>query len=441
MDIKLDKKNSIEGSIKINLKASDYQPKVDEKIKEYARKANIKGFRQGKVPTGVISKMYGKSIKVEEINHMLSHALSDYIKDNDIQILGEPIPELDRIKDIDWENQSEFDFEYSIGIVDEFSYDLTKKNKVKRLMINPDAKTEKSTLEDIQKQHGKVTNPEQSEAGDALYGTFKLDDIENDALIEMSDIEKKSQKIFAGAKEGSEIRFDLKIVENEVAIARYFKITPEEAKTIKGKVSLTVKNINRNVPSELDQELFDKVFGKDTVKTATEFKAKIKSTVQENYGRESDLLLDRDIKDALVAKTKIKTPDDFLKRWLLLSNKGEITESDIEKDYEQYLKDLKWSLISNDIFKKQEIKVENDDVIAEARKQIIGQLGGPAVADVYKDQLEGIVQNFLKADKGKNYMNIFNQIKDRRILDVIKEKISITDKKVNLDEFKKLAEA
>ena len=237
------------------------------------------------------------------------------------------------------------------------------------------------------------------------------------------------------------ITFNLKSIPSEIAVARFFKITPEEAKELKGDVLLTVKNINRNVPSEVNQELFDKVFGKDAVKTEVEFKDKIKSTIQENYNRESDFLLERDIKNVLIEKTKMKTPDPFLKRWLLLSNEGKVTENDIEKDYDHYLKDLKWSLISNEIYKDLDLKVENDDVIEEARNQIIGQLGGPAVADVYKEQLEGIVQNFLQAEKGKNYMNIFNQLKDRKIIDAIKGKISISDKKVKLDEFKKLAEA
>lgn len=441
MDITLDKKNTTEGSIKINLNAADYQPKVDEKIKEYARKANIKGFRQGKVPTGIITKMYGKSIKVEEINHMLSHALSDYIKDNDIQILGEPIPELEKIKNIDWETQSDFEFEYTIGIVDDFKYDLSAKNKLNRYIINVDAKIEKSTLEDLLKQHGNVTNPEKSEAGDSIYGTFKINELKNDALIEMNDVENKSQKLFIGVKKEDDITFNLKSIPSEIAVARFFKITPEEAKELKGDVLLTVKNINRNVPSEVNQELFDKVFGKDAVKSEVEFKDKVKSTIQENYNRESDFLLERDIKKVLIEKTKMKTPDPFLKRWLLLSNEGKVTENDIEKDYDHYLKDLKWSLISNEIYKDLDLKVENDDVIEEARNQIIGQLGGPAVADVYKEQLEGIVQNFIQAEKGKNYMNIFNQLKDRKIIEAIKGKISVSDKKVKLDEFKKLAEA
>ncbi len=442
MDISLNKKNSTEGSIKINLNADDYQPKVDEKVKEYAKKANIKGFRQGKVPTGVITKMYGKSIKVEEINHMLSHALNDYIKENDIQLLGEPIPELDVIKEINWETQSEFEFEYSIGTVDEFSYDISKKVKIKKHIITVDEKTIKKTIEDIQNQYGKISNPDKSSAGDALYGSFSIEDKTNDALLEMDDVKKKEQKKFTGLGKDSVLEFDLRATLNDdIAIARIFSVTEDVAKNLKGTVTLTVKNINRKEPSDLDQELFDKVFGKDGVKSEQEFKEKVKETIQGNYGRESDFLLNKDVRDAIIKKTKMDTPDKFLKRWLLLSNEGKISESDIEKDYEHYLKDLKWNLISNKVFKDFDLKVENDDVMNEARNQIIGQLGGPAVADVYKEQLDGIVQNFIQAENGKNYMNIFNQLKDGRTLEAIRNKISIADKKVSLDDFKKIAEA
>ncbi len=442
MDISLNKKNSTEGSIKINLNADDYQPKVDEKVKEYSKKANIKGFRQGKVPSGVITKMYGKSIKVEEINHMLSHALNDYIKDNDIQLLGDPIPESDNLKDIDWETQSEFEFEYSIGMVDEFNYDLSNKNKVKKYVITVDNKTIKNTIEDLLKQHGKVSNPKKSEAGDAIYGTFSLEDKSNDSLLEMDDVVKKEQKRFIGLQKDSTIEFDIRsTLKDDLSIARTFSTTEEEAKNLKGTVSLVVKNINRKDAAELNQELFDKVFGKETVKTEEEFTEKIKTTIQENYGRESDFLLNKDIRKAIIKKTKMETPDEFLKRWLLLSNEGKISENEINKDFEHYLNDLKWNLISNKIFKDLELKVENNDVVEEARNQIIGQFGGPAVADVYKDQLDGIVQNHLKAENGKNYMNIFNQLTGNKVMVAIRERISILEKKVSLDEFKKLAAA
>ncbi|HKZ37403.1 MAG TPA: trigger factor family protein, partial [Chryseolinea sp.] len=173
MEITLNKKNNTEGLIKIIVTEGDYQPHVEEKVKDYARKANIKGFRQGKVPAGVIKKMYGKSILVEEINHLLSHKLSDYIKENNLKILGEPLPDQQKALGIDWDTQKNFEFDYQIGMVEDFNYELSPKVKVKSYPIEVDAKIIEETLEDLKKRFGKVNYPEISESQDALFGDLR----------------------------------------------------------------------------------------------------------------------------------------------------------------------------------------------------------------------------------------------------------------------------
>ena len=442
MDITLDKKSATEGFIKIKLIETDYQHKVDEKVKDYAKKANIKGFRTGKVPTGVIRKLYGKSILVEEINHILSHSLTDYIKDNDIKLIGEPIPEIDKTRSIDWDNQKEFEFEYFVGLVDKFTYELSPKVKVKKHLITVDEKTIKSTIEDVKKQYGKMTNPEVAEEGDSVYGTLTLGERENDTLIELKDIEKKEKKKFIGVKKDDQLTFKLRnAIKDDVVIARLFSTTIDEAKTLEGEVNFLVKNINRVEPSELNQELFDKTFGKDQIKSEKEFKDKVSETIAENYNRESEYLLDKQIRDLLVDKTKIEIPDEFLKRWIVFSNEGKVTAEQIEKDYSSYVKEFKWNLIQNRINEDQKIKVENDEVVTEAKNQIMAQFGGPAIAEQFGDRLDGIVSNYLNAENGQNYIRIFNDLKSVKTISYIKENISITEKKVSLDEFKKVVEA
>ena len=174
MDITLHKKSNIEGHIKIKLIPGDYQPKVDEKVKEYSRKANIKGFRKGKVPAGIINKLYGKSIKADEINHLISHSLNDYIKEKDLQLLGDPIPEFEKTEDIDWENQSEFEFEFAIGMVDDFTYEVSPGVKLKKYVIELNDETLQSSIKDIRKQHGKMNNPDTVEDGDVIYCNWRL---------------------------------------------------------------------------------------------------------------------------------------------------------------------------------------------------------------------------------------------------------------------------
>jgi len=243
LDITLDKKGNLEAAIKITLKEADYQPKVEEKVKKYSKKANIKGFRQGKVPTSIIKKMYGKSIIAEEINHLVSHSLTDYIKDNNLKIIGEPLPDLEKVKNIDWDNQKEFEFEYSIGMVDDFAFDLSKKHKVKFFQISADTASVNETIENLKKQHGKMTNPEISEEGDSLFGALSqpVTDFIKDCLIDTTLVNKKVMKIFEDLKKGDVIKFDIKsIFTDDNTLASTLTIDIEEAKKLKGEFQFII---------------------------------------------------------------------------------------------------------------------------------------------------------------------------------------------------------
>jgi len=444
LDITLDKKSSTEAFIKVKLKESDYQPNVEQKVKEYAKKANIKGFRPGKVPPGMIKKMYGKSIVVEEVNNILSKSLQDYIKENNIQLIGEPLPDMEKAQQIDWDNQKDFEFDYEIGLVDEFSYDLSKKQKVKSYQIELDKKTINETLDNVKKQFGDSTNPEESKEGDSFYGKLEQVDGElaKEGVLNWDDLNKKEHKNFKGIKPGTEIELDVqKAFKDHHVIAHLLDVGHEKAKELKGKFKFTVEKINRTEPAEMNQELFDKVFGKDAIKSEEEFIEKVKATIEENYNRETDYLLDRDIKDHFTEKVRIDIPEKFLKNWLLQSNEGKVTQEDIDKEFDQYVKQLKWDLIKNKIAEDAEIKVENDEVVDKAKTMILQQLGGQGMAEQMKDHLDTFADNYLKGENGQNYMKVFGEVRDEKILSHIKDSITITDKKVSADEFKKLATA
>lgn len=444
MEITLNKTNNTEGLIKIKLTEGDYQPHVEEKVKDYARKASIKGFRQGKVPTGVIKKMFGKSILVEEINHLLSHKLSDYIKENNLKILGEPLPNQDKAQTIDWETQKTFDFEYQIGMVEEFKYELSSKVSVKSYAIEVDEKTIQETVSDLKKRFGKVNYPEVSEATDNLYGELRAAEGEfkkENTFIAIEKVEKKEQKNFIGLKKEDEVEFDISnIYEDANLTAELLDQAPEEASKAAGKYVLKVNTISRTEPAELNQELFDRVFGKDTVKNEEEFVAKIKETISENYKRETDHFLEHHIEDHFIANTSINLPDDFLKTWLKMSSKGQVTDSVLEKEFEEYKRGLKWDLVKNRIADDNKIKVEADEVRAKAKDMIISQFGGQAFAAQISDKLDGIADNYLQNDNGQNFMKLYNQLRAEKIMKYIRENITIKEKSVSLDEFKKIVE-
>jgi len=444
LEITLNKTNNTEGLIKIKLTEGDYQPSVEEKVKDYARKASIKGFRQGKVPTGVIKKMFGRSILVEEINHLLSHRLSDYIKENNLKILGEPIPNQEKALSIDWEAQKNFEFEYQIGMVDEFKYDLSPKVKVKSYPITVDDKTIQETVTDLKKRFGKVSYPDISEAGDNLFGELRATEGEfrrENALLSIEKIEKKEQKKFIGLKKEDEVTFEIgKMFTDDQLTAELMGQSPDEVKGLKGSYVFKVDTLSRTQPSELNQELFDRVFGKDLVKNEEEFIAKIKETIGENYKRESDHFLEHHIEDYFIANTPINLPDDFLKVWLKSSGKGEVTDEVLEKEFEDYKRGLKWDLVKNRIAEDNKITVEADEVRAKAKDLIVSQFGGQAFAAQISDKLDGIADNYLQNDNGQNFMKLYNQLRSEKILKYIRENISVQEKEVTVEEFKKIAE-
>lgn len=440
MDITLDKKDSNVASIKIKLNEADYQSKVDEKIKDYSKKAQIKGFRPGKVPTGVIKKMYGKSILVEEINHLVGHKLQDYIRDNELKILGEPIPDQQSFENIDWENAKEFEFDYNIGLVDDFKVDLSKKVKVTNYNIEADQKVLDETLDNVRTQFGEMTNPEVSEEGDIIFGAFKQGDFTHDTTVDLNDLNKTNAKKFIGKKKGDEIKVDLsKLYKEASKQAAQLGKTEDELEGLDMNFVFEVKNVNRKVLAEVNQALFDKTFGEGVVSSEEEFMAKITDTIGENYARETNAWLNKTIQDELIKNTEISLPDEFLKEWLKLSGEGKVTDADIEKEYDIYADQLRWNLISNEIAKENEIKPEHEDIKEATRKMIEAQFMGSGMGQ-FVDQIDAFVDNYLQGENGQNYMKMAEQVQVEKVLEFVKEKIEIKSKKVSLDKFKEIVE-
>ena len=440
MDIQLEKNSNTEALIKINLKESDYQPKYKEKLKSYSKQAQIKGFRPGKVPVSLIEKMYGKSIKVEEINNILVESLKDYIKKNDIRIIGDPLPNNDKAEEIDWDNQTEFDFEYNIGLIDNFEYNLNF--KINKYEIKVEDKVINEAIDELKVRYGKMTNPEVSESGDSIFGTLSQESSEfsKDGLIEIEKVAKKLQKDFIGVKKDDTIKFDIKkLFKEEGDLETLTGLNPEEVQELKGEYLFTVKNINRVIPAEMNQEFFEKIFGEGKIKTEDEFIQEYKKIFEENYDKESEYLLSHQIQEKILKETEVEIPEEFYKKWILATNK-ELQEADLEKDFEHYVRDLKWTLIKNKIGDDNDIKVENADLVEYTKKMFRAQFGGMALNEEMEANLDVMANNYLQQNNGENYMNIYNQLRTEKILEILKQNAQITVKKVTREEFNKKAE-
>ncbi|CAN5164817.1 trigger factor [soil metagenome] len=443
MNITLDQPSPTDGLIKITLNESDYRPKVEEKVKEYSRKMNIKGFRQGKVPSGVVRKMYGKSILVEEVNHLLSHSVSDYIKEKKLNVLGDPLPNQEKSRLIDWDTQKDFEFEFQVGLVEDFTVDVSDKVKVKSHTIDVDQKVMDETIENVKRQFGDITYPDVAGATDSLFGEVTDPSGEKkSSYIQIEKINKAEQKNFIGAKKDDEITFDVKKISSDPQIiSQATNLSEEEAPNATGTYTVKINSVTHVELAQMNQELFDKTFGKDAVKTEEEFLAKIKETISENYKRETDHLLEHEIQHYLVDHTKINMPENFLKAWLKISGEGKITDEVIGKEFEDYKTGLKWDLIRNKVAEQFKVNVDSKEVRERAKEMIAQQFGGPAIAAQLGDKFDSIADNYLSGQdgKGENFMRLYNQIRNEKIMKAVRENITVTDKKVSMDEFKKLA--
>ncbi|WP_296702952.1 trigger factor [Algoriphagus sp.] len=441
MEISLEKQSTNQALIKIKLKEADYQPKVDAKLKDYAKKANIKGFRPGKAPVSMVKNIYGTSVLVEEINSILGESLNTYLKEQTFKILGEPLPVEKENDSIDWKTQKEFDFEYKIGFVENISIPLDKKFKGTKYAIKVDDKLVNETIENLKSQSGKSSNPEVSEAGDRIYGDLKANETEFTKTVSL-DLEKITKKLagkFIGISKDAVVEFDAKDVKKG-QWEEAFGLDEEEANTIEGSISFIVKNINRTEVAEMNQEFFDKVFGPDVVKTEDEFVGKVKETLQGNYDRESKVFTEEELKKSITEFAKVDLPEEFLKEWLLKANEGKVSSEDVEKEFPIYAKQLVWSLISNQVATENKIQAEHEDVIAKTKEMIREQFASSGLGSQMEESMDMFVDNYLKGEDGQNYMNMLTSVQNDKVLAYVQENIDLKEKEISIDKFKELLE-
>lgn len=441
MEITLDKHSANQASVKIKLNEADYQPKVDAKVKEYARKANIKGFRPGKAPITMVKKLYGTSVLVDEINNVLSTSLNDYLKAQTFRILGDPLPVIEDADKIDWNNQKEFDFEYKIGFVEDVKVAIDKKINATSYSVEVDKATINDAVSNLRRQYGKMTNPEESQEGDFIYGDIKAIDgsFEKTFSLPLSKVDGRSLKKFVGLKKGDIIEFDpSKAIKED--LAETVGIEASEVEKLTGKFTFVVQNINRTELAELNQEFFDKVFGPNQVDSEEAFMEKVNAIMADNYNKEIKVFSDEKIKEALVAKAKIDLPEAFLKEWLFKANEGKVTQEQVDQEYPIYAKQLSWTILSNEVAKVNDIKAEHADVIEKTKEMVREQFASSGLGAQLEDSMDMFVDNYLQGNEGQNYMQMMTSVQNEKVLAFVKENIDLTEEVITIEKFKELLE-
>jgi trigger factor len=445
MNISLNKANDLEGRLTVVVTEADYKEKVEAKLKDYRKKASIKGFRPGMVPATLIKKLYGQSALVDEINHELGHAVSDYIKENKLNLVGEPLPAVEEADAIDWEKDTEFTFHYDLGFHGDFTVDLAKMKAIQSYEIKADKKEIDETIENLKKQFGEQTHPETVEDRDLVFGTFTQGDWVEKSAIPMHAIQDKSKKIFIGAKKGDTLTFAIdKVFVDAKALALATGKKEEEVAELKGDVSYVVEDITRQVPSEMNVAFFDKVLGPGKATDEKSFRAEVETIVGENYAREAKYLLRIDAEKAILESVKIDLPEAFLRTWLIRINEGKFTPEQIDQDFENVKRDIRWNLIKNEIAEKFDVKVDYPEVVEKAKDMVRQQFGGYLSSDQpgIEEMIEKIAMGYLSdKSKGDNFMNLYNQAFSDKVSNAIVENIPNKTTKIDVEKFKEIAAA
>ncbi len=432
--------------LKVEVEKADYEEKVEKVLRDYRKKANLKGFRPGMVPIGIIRKMFGTAAKADEINKLVSESITNYLTENSITNMGEPIPIENSDEKIDFERQEKFEFKFELGIEPEFEIKLSKKNKVPFYEITPDEKIRNEYIENYKRRYGNFITVDISGESDILKGIIeqvKVDSSDTPVRAEGVTIainvidDKEIKKEFTGKKVGDAVIFDIKkAIPNNSEIAGLLKITKEKAEKIEGDFRFTIEQIQRFVSAELNQELFDMVYGKDVVKSEEEFIAKVEEEISANLNEESNFKLSLDLKKYVLDRVKFDLPETFLKKWML-KNQENPEEEQIDKYFGNFLDDLRWQLIIKKIIRDNQIKITEEEVIKEAEEATRYKFHQYGIFYVTDEQVSNFALDMLKKNEDET-RKIMNRLYEKKALDTLKEMVTLDAKKVSLEEFDNL---
>lgn len=442
--------NDVNAVITLNISKSDYDERVKRVLNDYRKKANVPGFRPGKVPVSIINKMYGKSVLFDEVNKLMSDELNKYLSEADFQVLGDPLPSEEQ-QTIDFDAQEDFEFKFDIGLSPKVDLKLTKRDKLTFYEIIVDDELINKQIDQYQSRFGEQKQVEDAEEKDLLKGDFEQLDDEGNPLadgIKAENVmlspervkEEDIKKAFLGSVVGKTITFNPKTTfDNDTEVSSMLNISKEQAAELSGNFNFTVKEISRFVPAEVNQDLFDKVYGEGAVATEEEMRNRVREEIREGLKSNSDYKFLLDMKEKLVGKVKdVELPEAFLKRWITATNSDnkEITPEQIEKEFPLFLDDLRWNIVKGAISKEHELKLEEADVLSFAKKVAQSQFAQYGMTNVPDEHLENYAKEIL--NNKEQSRSISERAFDTKISEKVKELIKLDVEEISVEKFNEM---
>lgn len=415
----------------------DYAEAEKKELQRCKRTAEFKGFRKGMVPMSLIQKVYGERVLGEVVNKVLSDAINNFVKENNIKMVGEALPSEDQ-PEIEWKSGNDFTFKFDIATTSEVNFELSKDDKVKVYEIKVSAEAKKEMKDNLLRQFGSLTDAEQAGEDDFVIVDFAQEGktVEG-SYVGVKNVEGEAKSKFLGAKVGDQ--FDVNVNEaftNESDRAYMLKVKKEELASFAPEFHVTVKEVKTFAPAEENQETYDKIFGENQVHNAEEFDKAVTARLEENYKQESDYKLSKDLREYLVKKADIKLPEEFLKRWLFNINDGKFSKEEIEKEAPAFFEDFRWQMVRGYIMQKFDLKIEEKDVHEAVQAYVAYQYASYGMGNVPEAILKDSVARVLQDENTSR--RIVENVEATKVIEAVKGAVTLKAEKVSVEDFRTL---
>ncbi|MCI6493772.1 MAG: trigger factor [Bacteroidales bacterium] len=437
MNIEQNRIDDLNLELTLSVVKEDYADKKVAKLKEHRKHAEIKGFRKGMVPMSLIEKMYGQASLVDAVNDVISSALNDFIKENNLNVVGEPLPAEDQPQ-TEWVDGNDFTFKFDIAQNPQINLELSKDDKIPYYNIEVSEAARDEMKQNMLKQYGSLEEGEAAKEDDFIIVDFVQGETRVEgAYVALRSISEAVKPSFVGLKAGDSIDVNVnEAFENETDRASMLKVKKEELANLDPMFKMTVNNVKTFVNAPVNQETFDKIFGEGNVKSEEEFDAKVAERLAFEYSNESNWRFSKDAKDYILAKAGLEVPEKFLKRWIYVINEGKFTMEDIEKDWALFIVDYKWQMIRTYLMQKYNVKIEEKDILASAKGFAAYQFAMYGMNNVPDEQLESFAKNILAQEDQSR--RIYDQVENEKTIAAVREAVSLDVKPISVEAFREL---
>ena len=434
MKIEQNRIDELNLELTLSVGKEDYADSRKKRLNDFRKKAEIKGFRKGMVPMSLVEKMYGQQALADSVNDVIADALNNFIQENNLRVLGEPLPSEDNPQN-EWTDGNDFTFKFDIAQNPEVNFELSMEDEIVYYTITVTEAAKKEMKQNMLRQYGSLEEGEAAKAEDFIIVDFEQGENKVEGTyVALRNIAEAVRNTFVGVKPGDVLDVNVnEAFENETDRASMLKVKKEELAALEPVWKMTVKNVKTFVDAPLTEETFEKIFG---VKTEAEFDAKIEERIRAEYAQEADFRFSKDAKDYLVKKADVTIAEKFLKRWVYVANEGKFTMEDIEKEWDLFIADYKWQMVRSYLMNKYEVKIEEADLLASAKGFAAYQFAMYGMNNVPEEQLESFAKNILsQEEQGRR---ILDQVENEKTVAAVREVVTLKKKKISVDKFREL---